>query len=73
MIAEAVRVVGFGIDTEHLGNIRSLDEALIEHLLPVVIEFVGDDPSLYSDFVIAFLAHHSVQHFSEPPNTYIVD
>jgi hypothetical protein len=73
VISEAVGLVSFRVDTEHLGNIRSFDEALIEHLLSEVIEFVGEDSSLHSNIVISFFTHHSVQYFREPPNTYVVD
>lgn len=41
MITEAVGLVSFGVDTEELGDIRGLNEELIQPLLPEVIEFIG--------------------------------
>lgn len=41
MVTKTMRGVDFGIDTEHVGNVRSFNKALIEHFLPSIIEFIG--------------------------------
>ena len=56
------------IDTQHTGNIRGLNETLIKHLLPIVIEFIGDNSTLNSDGIIASFSNDSIDHFGVPPD-----
>lgn len=63
--------VHFGVDTQQVGQIRSFNEALVEHLLSEVVELVGDDPPLHSPIVISVFANDPVDHFGVPPDTYI--
>lgn len=64
-----MRAVGFGVDTQHAGQVGAFDEAAVEEVLPDVVEFVLPDPAGHSNFVVSFLAHGAAEHFGEPPNT----
>ena len=61
--------IHFGIDTEQVGKVRGFDEALVEHLLSVVVELVDPDSSPDSDCFVVIFSDHSVGHFGEPPDT----
>lgn len=69
MGAVAVRAVGLGVDAEHAGYVRALDEAAIEQVLTDIVEFVGEDPAGDADGVVGLFADDAVEHFGEPPNT----
>ena len=71
MAAVAVAAVDFGVDAEHAGDVGTLHEAAVEHVLPQVVELVGKDAPSDSNGVVGFLADHPVQHFSEPPDSLV--
>lgn len=64
--------VSLGVDTDHVGDIRTFDIASVEQVLPQIVKFVGKDPALDSDGIVSGLADESVRHFGEPPNAYVV-
>lgn len=66
---ETVTGVDFGIDTQHVGQIRMFDEPSVQDLLTEVVKLVWIDSSLDSDSIVSLFSDNSVQHFSEPPNT----
>jgi hypothetical protein len=47
-IAVSVAAVGFGVDADHVGDVRGLNVGAVEHLLPEVVELVGEYSALYS-------------------------
>ena len=64
--------VSFGVNTNHVGHVGTLDKAPVEHMLPQIVKFVGEDPALDSDSIVSGLSYESVCHFGEPPNAYVV-
>jgi hypothetical protein len=52
--------ISFGIDSEQTGKIRCFDETSVEHLLPIVIEFVGKNSSAHSDSLISLFSDNSI-------------
>jgi hypothetical protein len=67
-VSIAVAAVGFGINSDQVGNVRTLDVGPVEEVLPKIVEFVGEDASLHSDGVISRLTNDGIGHFSEPPD-----
>jgi hypothetical protein len=67
-----VSCVGFGVNTDHGTYVRALDEDAIEQMLSQIVELVRENPSCDSDSVISLFPNNSVEHFSEPPNTWFM-
>ena len=64
--------VGFGVNTNHVGDIWALYKAPIEQVLSQVVKFIGENPTLDSNGIVSGLSNESVCHFCEPPNAYVV-
>lgn len=64
--------IGLGVDADHVGDVRALDKAAVEEMLPQVVEFIGEDPALYSNGVVGILADDSIGDFGEPPDSLIM-
>lgn len=64
-----MRLISFGIDSQHAGNFRSLHKELIQHLLPEEVEFVGEYSSKDTGSIVSIFTDYTVQHFCEPPDT----
>jgi hypothetical protein len=47
-VSVSVAAVGFGVDADHVGDVRGLNVGAVEHLLPEVVELVGEYSALYS-------------------------
>lgn len=69
MITEAMRTVNLRVDTKHTSNIRAFNKELIQHLLPHIIEFIGDNSPFNSPGIISLFPDSPIEHFREPPNT----
>lgn len=63
--------VGLRVDTDHVGDVRALDKAAVEQVLPQVVKFIGEDSALYSNGVVGILADDSIGDFGEPPDSFI--
>lgn len=63
--------IDFWIDTKHAGNIRGFDEALVQKLLPIVIELIGNNSPFNSECIIASFPNYPIDHFGIPPDTFI--
>jgi hypothetical protein len=70
-IAVSVAAVGFGVDADHVGDVGSLDVGAVEHLLPEVVELVGENAPLDSKGLIVLLPDDAVGHLGEPPDACI--
>jgi hypothetical protein len=63
-----VTAVGFGVNTNHVGNVRALNVGAVQHLLSDVVEFVGDDASLDPQRIVGLLSDDAIGDFGEPPD-----
>ena len=61
--------VGLGVNTDHVGDVRRLNEGAIKHLLTEIVKLIRENTSLDSDGVVGFLSDKAVGNFGEPPNT----
>lgn len=68
-IAISMATVGLRVNTNHIGDVRSLDVSAIEHLLTKIVKLIRENTSLDSHSVIGFLSDKAVSNFGEPPNT----
>jgi hypothetical protein len=64
-----VTTVGLGVNTDHVGDIGSLNEGAVKHLLTEIVKLIRENTSLDSDGVVGFLSDKAVGNFGEPPNT----
>ena len=60
--------VGLWVNTDHIGDVRSLNEGAIEHLLTEIIKLIRENTPLDSDGVVGFLSNKAVSNFGEPPD-----
>lgn len=63
--------VSLGVDSDHIGDVRTLDVGPVEHLLANVVEFVGENAPLDAEGIVGLLSDNSVGHLGKPPNAYI--
>lgn len=66
-------VISLRVDSNHIGNIRTLDKAPVKQVLPQIVKFVGKNPALDSDGIVRFFSHNPIGDFGEPPYTYILE
>ncbi len=45
-VSITVAAIGFGVNTNQIGNIRAFNIDAIKHLLTNVVEFIGEDSTL---------------------------
>ena len=64
--------VGFWVYADHVGDVRALDKAAVEQMLPQIVEFIGEDPALDSNGVVGILANDAIGDFGEPPYSLIM-
>ena len=69
---ESVTGVNLWINTKQVGYIGVFDEPSVKDLLSQVIELIGINSSLDSDGVVSLFTYDFVQHFGEPPNTFVI-
>jgi len=66
-----VTAISFWINAQHIGHIWTFYEASVEHLLSDIVHFILKNTSADSDGLIVLLSDNPIQHFGEPPNTFI--
>jgi hypothetical protein len=64
-----VTAVSFGINSDQVGDIWALDVGPVQHLLPEVVVFIGEDAPVDSDPIVLLLADEPIGHLGEPPNS----
>ena len=64
--------ISFGVNSNHIGDIRAFDIDTVEHLLADVVKFIGEDSALDTKCFVRLLPDNSVSNFSEPPDAWIV-
>lgn len=69
--AVTVRAVSLWVQPQHAGHVRAFHEGSVKHVLPQVVELAREHSSADSNSIVALFPHHSVQHFGEPPDTYV--
>ena len=60
--------VGFWVNTDHVGDVRRLNEGAIKHLLTEIVKLIRENTSLDSDGVVGFLSDKAVSNLGEPPD-----
>jgi hypothetical protein len=63
-----VAAVGLGVNTDHIGDIGSLNEGAIKHLLTEIVKLIRENTPLDSDGVVGFLSDKAVSNLGEPPD-----
>jgi hypothetical protein len=67
-VSVSVAAVGLGIDTNHIGDVGTLDVGAVKHLLTQVVEFVREDAPLDPEGVVGLLSNDAVGDLSKPPD-----
>lgn len=70
-VSVTVTAIGFGVNTNHIGNIGAFDIDAVEHLLTYVVEFIREDSALDTKCFVGLLSNDFVSDFGEPPDTWI--
>lgn len=64
-------VIGLGVNSNHVGDIWTLNKASVEKMLPQVVKFVGHDSATDSEGIVSFFSYDSIGHLGKPPNSCI--
>lgn len=71
-VAEAVGGVDFGIHSKETGCVWSFNKDLVQPLLALVVEYVGEDSLLEAQLVVGLFADGLVEQLGEPEDAVLV-
>jgi hypothetical protein len=56
-VSVSVTTVSFGVNSDHIGDVRAFNVSPVEHLLAKIVEFVREDASLDPERIVGGLAN----------------
>ena len=71
-VAEAVGGIDLGVHSEEAGCVWGFNKDLVQPLLALVVEYVGEDPFLEAQLVVGLFADSFVEQLGEPEDTVLI-